>query len=71
MMPEFSGYDVIEYIQNHDPISKMSIIVCTAQELTDKSRKMLDDNVACIMHKGMFRRQELVQLINNLKHRDN
>jgi PAS domain S-box-containing protein len=68
MMPKFSGYDVIEYIQKQDPTSKISIIVCTAQELTEENRKILDDNVACIMHKGMFRRQELVQLINNLKH---
>ncbi|ATU07928.1 PAS domain S-box protein [Methanohalophilus portucalensis] len=66
MMPEFSGYDVIEYIQNLDSTSNISIIICTAQELTEENRKMLDDNVACIMHKGMFRRQELVQLINNL-----
>ncbi|RNI14418.1 response regulator [Methanohalophilus sp. RSK] len=67
MMPEYSGYDVIEYIQNLDSTSNISIIICTAQELTEENRKMLDDNVACIMHKGMFRRQELVQLINNLK----
>ncbi len=67
MMPEFSGYDVIEYMQKQDPTSKIPIIVCTAQELTDENRKMLDENVACIIHKGMFRRQELVQLINDLK----
>ncbi|ADE36750.1 hypothetical protein Mmah_1246 [Methanohalophilus mahii DSM 5219] len=32
---------------------------------------MLDENVACIIHKGMFRRQELVQLINDLKNAEN
>ncbi|WP_143743567.1 response regulator [Methanohalophilus halophilus] len=71
MMPEFTGHDVIEYIQNMDPTSNISIIVCTAQELTEENKKMLDDNVACIMHKGMFRRQELVQLINNLNPPEN
>ncbi|WP_129599182.1 hypothetical protein [Methanohalophilus profundi] len=71
IMPDFSSRAVIEYIQNQDTTSKLSIIVCMVQELTEENRKILDDNVAYIIHKGRCRRQGLVQLTNNLKPTEN
>ncbi|RNI12803.1 hypothetical protein EDD83_01390 [Methanohalophilus euhalobius] len=41
MMPEFSGYDVIEYIQNHDPISKSPLLSVLHRNLPTKAEKCL------------------------------
>lgn len=67
MMPQISGFDVIKALKKEPECIDIPIIVCTAKDLNPEERKVLDENASCIMQKGMFTRENLIDLIKTVE----
>jgi CheY-like chemotaxis protein len=60
MMPEVSGFDVVEALRSHHATSAMPIMVLTAKELTDADKRQLTGRVSSILQRGSTGATELV-----------
>jgi len=67
MMPEISGFDVITKLKANPETIDIPIIICTAKDLDSTDMSSLNENVFCIMHKGMFNRENLINLIKTVE----
>jgi CheY-like chemotaxis protein len=56
MMPEVSGFDVVEALQHHPDTARIPIMVFTAKPITAEDRTRLNGYVTTIMEKGEFDR---------------
>jgi PAS domain S-box-containing protein len=54
MMPEISGFDVVESLNRHPQTTRIPIIVLTAKETTAEDRDRLNGYVSAIMDKAAF-----------------
>jgi PAS domain S-box-containing protein len=54
MMPEVSGFDVVEALRGHPDTARIPILVITAKQITDAEREMLNGYVTAIMEKSTF-----------------
>jgi CheY-like chemotaxis protein len=54
MMPDVSGFDVVEALHQHPATACIPIVVVTAKELTVFERSRLQEHVSTIMEKGRF-----------------
>jgi CheY-like chemotaxis protein len=54
MMPETSGFDVIEALREPPTMARIPIIVLTAKQVTAKDRVRLNDSVSAILEKTGF-----------------
>jgi CheY-like chemotaxis protein len=60
IMPEVSGFDVVEALKLHRETADIPVLVVTAREITDEDRAKLKGDVAAIMEKADFDRDRLV-----------
>ncbi|MEO5739619.1 MAG: response regulator, partial [Vicinamibacterales bacterium] len=56
MMPDVSGFDVVEALQDHPDTARIPVLVVTAKHITDGDRAQLNGHVSTIMDKGEFDR---------------
>lgn len=70
MMPEVSGFEVIRALKKNPETVDISIIVCTAKDLSAQETKMLNSNVSFVMQKEDLNKQTLLQLIKSLELKD-
>ncbi|HEY0995865.1 MAG TPA: response regulator, partial [Gemmatimonadaceae bacterium] len=54
MMPEVSGFDVVEALNEHPQTTRIPIIVLTARDITTADRTRLNGYVSAIMQKAAF-----------------
>jgi CheY-like chemotaxis protein len=54
MMPEVTGFDVVEALKEHSETARIPILVVTAKRITDEDRAKLSGNVTTIMEKAEF-----------------
>jgi PAS domain S-box-containing protein len=54
MMPEVSGFDVVEALQEHPDTARIPILVVTAKHITAEDRTKLSGHAATIMEKAEF-----------------
>jgi CheY-like chemotaxis protein len=54
MMPEVSGFDVVEALQEDPDTARIPILVVTAKQITDEDRAKLNRYVITIMEKTDF-----------------
>jgi CheY-like chemotaxis protein len=54
MMPEVSGFDVVEALQGYPETAQIPILIVTAKEITATDRAKLNDYVTMIMEKSSF-----------------
>jgi CheY-like chemotaxis protein len=54
MMPEVSGFDVVEALQDHPDTARIPILVVTAKHITAEDRTKLSGHAATIMEKAEF-----------------
>jgi CheY-like chemotaxis protein len=57
MMPDVSGFDVVEALSEHPETARIPILVVTAKQVTAEDRVKLNGFVATIMEKAGFSRQ--------------
>jgi CheY-like chemotaxis protein len=54
MMPEVTGFDVVEALKEHPDTARIPILVVTAKRVTDEDRAKLGGHVTTIMEKANF-----------------
>ena len=60
MMPEISGFDVIEKLRTHPTAKSIPIIICSAKEITPADKKVLNGNILAIVQKGTHTKEDLL-----------
>ena len=61
MMPKLDGFEVLEKMRTDSAMSKIPVIVVSAADLSAEERQMLERNVEEVLQKGDFRKQRLVE----------
>ncbi|SFM79842.1 response regulator [Methanolobus profundi] len=69
MMPEVSGFDVVNALRSQPTTSDISIVICTAKYLDKEDEEALDGRVLGVMQKGEFSKEKLVSYIRELYNR--
>ncbi len=65
MMPEMDGFAFIEALRQNEAWRAIPIVVVTAKDLTAEDHQRLNGYVQNILHKGAYRRDELLQELGN------
>ena len=60
MMPDVSGFDVVEALKDQPATARIPVLVVTAKQVTAKDRATLDGNVVAIMEKADFDRGRFI-----------
>jgi len=63
LMPEVSGFDVVEALRADKTMAKTPIMVLTAKDLTDDDKKQLNGRVSSILHRGTTGASDLVSIL--------
>ena len=58
MMPDVSGFDVVEALGAHPDTARIPILVVTAKEITEDDRRKLNGSVTTTMEKATFDRDQ-------------
>jgi CheY-like chemotaxis protein len=56
MMPDVSGFDVVEALGTDPDTARIPILVVTSKEITEEDRRKLNGYVTAIMEKATFDR---------------
>jgi len=65
-MPVMDGFSFLQELRTHAKWNALPVIVVTAKELTTEERTLLNDSVQVILQKGAYKREHLLQSINEL-----
>jgi len=60
MMPEFSGFDVVEALQSRPDTAAIPVLVLTAKVVTPEDRRRLNGYILHIMEKAGFQRDRFL-----------
>lgn len=71
MMPEVSGFDVIEALKSDPETIDIPVIICTAKDLDLREAESLNKDVSSIMHKGMFTKDDIIRLMKKMQDKKN
>jgi CheY-like chemotaxis protein len=58
MMPELDGFEVLEAMRAIDGMRGIPVIVLTSQKLSEREMQQLNQGVAAVLGKGLFRAEE-------------
>jgi CheY-like chemotaxis protein len=67
MMPEVSGFDVVEALHVDEATKSIPIMILTAKNLTDDEKRQLNGNVAAILARGSTGATDLVGWLGRLR----
>jgi CheY-like chemotaxis protein len=70
MMPEVSGFDVVEALRADQSTSSTPIMVLTAKDLTDEDKRQLNGRVSRILHRGSTGASDLVSMLRQVVARE-
>ena len=65
MMPNVSGFEVIEYLKKGEDTKEIPIIVVTGKELTREQMEFLKGRVEKIIKKGFLGMEEFLEVVKN------
>jgi signal transduction histidine kinase/DNA-binding response OmpR family regulator len=66
MMPEVSGFDVVEALRADQSTSATPIMVLTAKDLTDEDKRQLNGRVSRILQRGSTGASDLVSMLRQV-----
>ena len=66
MMPEMDGFQFLEELRSRPETPTVPVVVITAKELTLEDRQRLNADVARIIQKGMYTRDELLNQVRDM-----
>jgi DNA-binding response OmpR family regulator len=66
MMPEVSGFDVVEAIRSDQATASTPIMVLTAKDLTEADKRQLNGRVSSILQRGSTGASDLVSLLHKV-----
>ncbi|MDR4498373.1 MAG: response regulator [Candidatus Scalindua sp.] len=67
MMPDISGFDVVENLRKHPVARNIPIVICSAKDITPEDKKKLNGNIMAIVQKGSHTKEELLLEIQNIE----
>ena len=67
MMPEVSGFDVVEKLRTHPVAKSIPIIICSAKDITPKEKEELNGNILAIVQKSTHTKEDLLKAIKNIE----
>jgi DNA-binding response OmpR family regulator len=67
MMPEVSGFDVVEKLRVHPTAKGIPIIICSAKDITMEDKKKLNGNILVIVKKGSHTKEDLLAAIKKIE----
>lgn len=68
MMPEVSGFDVVETLRKHPTAKAIPIVICSAKDITPEDKKVLNGNILAIVQKGSHTKEDLLAAIKKIEH---
>ncbi len=63
MMPEMDGFDFLEALRSSPRKSEVPVVIVTAKDLTPADHRRLNGNVAAVLQKGGYSRDDLLSEI--------
>lgn len=66
MMPEMDGFEFLDVLHRSEEWRDLPVIVITAKELTQDDRERLNGNVAKVLRKGSYSKQDLVDMVSRM-----
>jgi len=60
MMPEMSGFEVVDELRRDEATKEIPVFVLTAKEITKEDREALDGHIKRLMTKGNFDKKTLI-----------
>jgi CheY-like chemotaxis protein len=66
MMPEVSGFDVVEALRADQSTARTPIMVLTAKDLTDADKLQLNGRVSTILQRGSTGASDLVSMLRQV-----
>ncbi len=66
MMPEVSGFDVVEQLRAHPEAMEIPIMIYTSKDLTEEDRQRLNSHVQAIALKSASGKEDLLQALERL-----
>ncbi len=66
MMPQMSGFEVVEALRQDPKLKEIPIIILTAKELSKAEKEMLNGQVRCLMQKASFSSEDLLYEIKRV-----
>jgi CheY-like chemotaxis protein len=63
LMPDVSGFDVVEALKEHANTARIPILVVTSKEMTQADRARLNGQIAAIVEKADFDRDRLTAAV--------
>jgi len=66
LMPEVSGFDVVEALRSERATSKTPIMVLTAKDLTEADKRQLNGRVSSILQRGSTGAADLIGLLRQV-----
>jgi len=66
MMPEVSGFDVVQALHADDSTREIPIMILTGKNLTEDDKRQLNGHVAAILERGSTGATDLVNWLNRL-----
>ncbi len=67
IMPEVSGFDVIERLRVHPAAKGIPIIICSAKDITSEEKKVLNGNILAIIQKSSHTKEDLLAAIKKIE----
>ncbi len=67
MMPDVSGFDVVEKLRTHPSAKGIPIIICSAKDITPEEKKVLNGNILAIVQKGAHTKEDLLSAIKKIE----
>lgn len=67
MMPDISGFDVVERLRNHPTAKKIPIIICSAKDITPEDKKVLNGHILTIVQKSSNTKEVLLSTIKKIE----
>ncbi len=67
MMPDVSGYDVVDRLKEHPVARNIPVVIFTAKDITAEDKQRLGDNIDKIIRKASFSKEDLIAEIRLLE----
>jgi len=67
MMPEVSGFEVIQRLKENEKTKNIPIIICTGKDLTEEEKELLKSNIFAIIEKGRCSKEDLLSELKRIE----
>ncbi|TLD43176.1 MAG: sensory transduction histidine kinase [Candidatus Jettenia ecosi] len=67
IMPDISGFDVVEKLRTHPTARGIPIIICSAKDVTPEDKNILNGNILAIVQKGNHTKEDLLSAVKKIE----